>query len=99
VLVVFLALVLPNLPGLRQAPSNIGISVVKVVALLYAIEMLLSHSGRYGAGRGGVRGCGRHRGAAGAAAPGRALTVSRAAARKESSCPFPGKSTRISRKK
>ena len=46
VLVVFLALVLPNLPGLRQAPGNIGISVVKVVALLYAIEMLLSHSGR-----------------------------------------------------
>ena len=46
VLVVVLALVLPNLPGLRQGPSNIGISVIKVVLLLYAVEMLLGHSER-----------------------------------------------------
>jgi UDP-GlcNAc:undecaprenyl-phosphate/decaprenyl-phosphate GlcNAc-1-phosphate transferase len=46
VLVVFLALVLPNLPGLQQGPSNLGLSVLKLVALLYAIEMLLGHSAR-----------------------------------------------------
>jgi UDP-GlcNAc:undecaprenyl-phosphate GlcNAc-1-phosphate transferase len=46
VLVVFLALVLPNLPGLQSAPGNLGLSVAKLVALMYAAEMLIRHSGR-----------------------------------------------------
>jgi len=46
VLVVFMALVLPNLPGLQGAPSNLGLSVVKLIALLYAVEMLTGHSER-----------------------------------------------------
>ncbi len=46
VLVVFLALVLPNLPGLQGAPSNVGLSVVKLVVLMYAVEMLVRHSER-----------------------------------------------------
>jgi UDP-GlcNAc:undecaprenyl-phosphate/decaprenyl-phosphate GlcNAc-1-phosphate transferase len=45
-LVVFMALVLPNLPGLQQGPSNLGFSVAKLVALLYAIEMMVGHSER-----------------------------------------------------
>jgi UDP-GlcNAc:undecaprenyl-phosphate/decaprenyl-phosphate GlcNAc-1-phosphate transferase len=46
VLVIFIALVLPNLPGLQGAPSNLGLSVVKLIVLLYAIEMLTGHSER-----------------------------------------------------
>jgi UDP-GlcNAc:undecaprenyl-phosphate GlcNAc-1-phosphate transferase len=46
VLVVFLALVLPNLPGLKGAPSNVGLSVAKLVVLMYAAEMLIRHSER-----------------------------------------------------
>jgi UDP-GlcNAc:undecaprenyl-phosphate GlcNAc-1-phosphate transferase len=46
VLVVFLALALPNLPGLQQQSSNLSLSVFKLVALLYAVEMLLTHSAR-----------------------------------------------------
>jgi UDP-GlcNAc:undecaprenyl-phosphate/decaprenyl-phosphate GlcNAc-1-phosphate transferase len=46
VLVVFLALVLPNLPGLQGAPSNIGLSVAKLVVLMYAAELLIRHSER-----------------------------------------------------
>jgi len=46
VVVVFLALVLPNLPGLQDSPSNLGISVAKLILLLYAIEMLVVHSDR-----------------------------------------------------
>jgi UDP-GlcNAc:undecaprenyl-phosphate GlcNAc-1-phosphate transferase len=46
VLVIFIALVLPNLPGLRAAPGNVGLSLVKLVVLLYAVEMLTSHSAR-----------------------------------------------------
>jgi UDP-GlcNAc:undecaprenyl-phosphate/decaprenyl-phosphate GlcNAc-1-phosphate transferase len=46
VLVVFMALVLPNLPGLQGAPSNLGLSVVKLIVLLYAVEMLTGHSER-----------------------------------------------------
>jgi UDP-GlcNAc:undecaprenyl-phosphate GlcNAc-1-phosphate transferase len=46
VLVVFLALVLPNLPGLQGAPSNVGLSVAKLVLLMYAAELLIRHSER-----------------------------------------------------
>jgi hypothetical protein len=46
VLVVFIAIALPNLPGLRGAPSNLGLSVVKLLLLLYAVEMLTGHSFR-----------------------------------------------------
>ena len=46
VLVVFLALVLPNLPGLSRAPSNLGVSIGKLIILLYAVEMLTGHSER-----------------------------------------------------
>jgi UDP-GlcNAc:undecaprenyl-phosphate GlcNAc-1-phosphate transferase len=46
VLVVFIALVLPNLPGLQGTPSNLGLSVVKLIVLLYAVEMLTGHSER-----------------------------------------------------
>jgi hypothetical protein len=46
VLVVFIALVLPNLPGLQVAPSDLGLSVVKLIVLLYAVEMLTGHSER-----------------------------------------------------
>ena len=45
-LVIFVALALPNLPGLRGAPSNLGLSVAKVVVLFYALEMLANHSAR-----------------------------------------------------
>jgi UDP-GlcNAc:undecaprenyl-phosphate GlcNAc-1-phosphate transferase len=46
VLVVFMALVLPNLPGLQGAPSNVGVSVAKLLVLMYAAEMLIRHSER-----------------------------------------------------
>jgi UDP-GlcNAc:undecaprenyl-phosphate GlcNAc-1-phosphate transferase len=46
VLVVFIALVVPNLPGLRGAPSNLGFSVAKVIVLFYAVELLSSASPR-----------------------------------------------------
>jgi UDP-GlcNAc:undecaprenyl-phosphate/decaprenyl-phosphate GlcNAc-1-phosphate transferase len=46
VLVVLLAIVLPNLPGLEGAPSNVGFSVAKLVVLMYAAEMLIRHSDR-----------------------------------------------------
>lgn len=39
-LLIFAALVLPNLPGVENAPSNLGISVAKLVVLLYAVEMI-----------------------------------------------------------
>ena len=43
-LVVFVALALPNLPGLRGAPSNLGLTAAKLVVLLYAVELLCSHT-------------------------------------------------------
>jgi len=46
VLVVFVALVLPNLPGLSGAPSDLGFSVAKLIVLLYGVEMLTGHSER-----------------------------------------------------
>jgi len=45
-LVVFVALALPNLPGLRGAPSNLGFTAAKLVVLLYAVELLSSHTVR-----------------------------------------------------
>jgi len=45
-LVIFVALALPNLPGLRGAPSNLGFSVAKLIVLFYALEMLAGHSPR-----------------------------------------------------
>ena len=45
-LVIFVALALPNLPGLRGTPSNLGFSVAKLVVLFYALEMLAGHSAR-----------------------------------------------------
>ena len=45
-LVIFVALTLPNLPGLSGAPSNLGLSVAKLVVLFYALEMLSNHSDR-----------------------------------------------------
>jgi UDP-GlcNAc:undecaprenyl-phosphate GlcNAc-1-phosphate transferase len=45
-LVIFVALTLPNLPGLSGAPSNLGLSVAKLVVLFYALEMLSNHSER-----------------------------------------------------
>jgi UDP-GlcNAc:undecaprenyl-phosphate GlcNAc-1-phosphate transferase len=46
VLVVLLALVVPNLPGLHEPGSEIGLTVAKAVVLLYAVELLVSHSAR-----------------------------------------------------
>lgn len=43
---VFVALALPNLPGLRGAPSNLGFTAAKLVVLLYAVELLSSHTVR-----------------------------------------------------
>ena len=45
-LVVFVALALPNLPGLQGAPSNLGLTVAKLVVLFYAVELLSTHSRR-----------------------------------------------------
>jgi UDP-GlcNAc:undecaprenyl-phosphate GlcNAc-1-phosphate transferase len=45
-LVIFVALVVPNLAVLRGAPSNLGLSVAKLVALFYGIELLSGHSRR-----------------------------------------------------
>jgi hypothetical protein len=39
-LLIFAALALPNLPGLENAPHNLGLSVAKLVALCYAVEMI-----------------------------------------------------------
>jgi UDP-GlcNAc:undecaprenyl-phosphate GlcNAc-1-phosphate transferase len=46
ILVVLLALVVPNLPGLHEPGSEIGLTVAKAVVLLYAVELLVSHSAR-----------------------------------------------------
>jgi UDP-GlcNAc:undecaprenyl-phosphate GlcNAc-1-phosphate transferase len=39
-LLIFAALALPNLPGLDSAPRHLGISVAKLVALCYAVELI-----------------------------------------------------------
>ena len=41
-LVVFIALVMPNLPGLSQLPEALPAGIAKTVILLYVIEMLLT---------------------------------------------------------
>jgi UDP-GlcNAc:undecaprenyl-phosphate GlcNAc-1-phosphate transferase len=41
-LVVFIATVLPNLPGQFELPANLTTGIVKAVVLLYVVEMLLS---------------------------------------------------------
>jgi UDP-GlcNAc:undecaprenyl-phosphate/decaprenyl-phosphate GlcNAc-1-phosphate transferase len=45
-MLIFATLALPNLPGLAHTPHNIGITVAKVVALLYAVEMLVTLNSR-----------------------------------------------------
>jgi UDP-GlcNAc:undecaprenyl-phosphate GlcNAc-1-phosphate transferase len=39
-LLIFAAVALPNLPGLDEAPHNLGLSVGKLVVLCYAVEMV-----------------------------------------------------------
>jgi UDP-GlcNAc:undecaprenyl-phosphate GlcNAc-1-phosphate transferase len=46
VLLIFVALAVPNLPGLFPLTSNVGVSVLKVVALVYAIELVADQSAR-----------------------------------------------------
>jgi UDP-GlcNAc:undecaprenyl-phosphate/decaprenyl-phosphate GlcNAc-1-phosphate transferase len=45
-LLIFGALALPNLPGLAAAPSNFGLSAVKLVVLCYAVEMIAAVGSR-----------------------------------------------------
>ena len=40
---IFVALTLPNLPGLLGTPSNLGLGVSKPVALFHKLEMLSNH--------------------------------------------------------
>jgi UDP-GlcNAc:undecaprenyl-phosphate GlcNAc-1-phosphate transferase len=42
VIVLFIALVVPNLPGAVHAPPAIALGIAKIVVLLYAIEVILS---------------------------------------------------------
>jgi hypothetical protein len=39
-LLIFAALALPNLPGLENAPHNLGLSIAKLMVLCYAVEMI-----------------------------------------------------------
>lgn len=41
-IVIFIALVLPNLPGSVQLPADLPGGVAKVIILLYVVEMLLT---------------------------------------------------------
>jgi UDP-GlcNAc:undecaprenyl-phosphate GlcNAc-1-phosphate transferase len=45
-LLLIVALVLPNLPGLTESASNLGLSLAKLVVLLYAVELLFNESPR-----------------------------------------------------
>lgn len=45
-LVILVALILPNLPGSVAAPRDLGLAAVKLLVLFYAVEMLLGHSTR-----------------------------------------------------
>lgn len=47
VLVIFAAVVIPNLPGSIVAPATLGESIAKLIALLYGVEMLLGATGRW----------------------------------------------------
>ena len=42
ILVVFIALVMPNLPGSVALPPNLPAGIAKAVILLYVVEMLLT---------------------------------------------------------
>jgi UDP-GlcNAc:undecaprenyl-phosphate GlcNAc-1-phosphate transferase len=44
ILLIFIALVVPNLPGLAGAPSNLGLSILKLIVLIYAIELCSDQS-------------------------------------------------------
>jgi hypothetical protein len=58
VLLIFIALAIPNLPGLIVGPSNLGFSILKLMVLVYAVELCTDQSDR---GRlvlaAGVAGC------------------------------------------
>lgn len=43
-LVILVALILPNLPGSVAAPRELGLAAVKLLVIFYAVEMLLGHS-------------------------------------------------------
>jgi UDP-GlcNAc:undecaprenyl-phosphate GlcNAc-1-phosphate transferase len=45
-LLIFVAISVPNLPGLAGASSNLGLSVAKLVVLVYAIELFVDQSSR-----------------------------------------------------
>jgi UDP-GlcNAc:undecaprenyl-phosphate GlcNAc-1-phosphate transferase len=45
-LLIFAAIALPNLPGLVGTPSNFGISIAKLVALCYLVEMIAAMGAR-----------------------------------------------------
>ncbi|HKU16468.1 MAG TPA: MraY family glycosyltransferase [Steroidobacteraceae bacterium] len=47
VLVIFTALVIPNLPGSITSSATLGESVAKLIALMYAVETLLGAAGRW----------------------------------------------------
>lgn len=47
VLVIFAALVIPNLPGSITSSATLGESIAKLIALLYAVETLLGAAGRW----------------------------------------------------
>jgi UDP-GlcNAc:undecaprenyl-phosphate GlcNAc-1-phosphate transferase len=51
VLVIFVALVIPNLPGSLALPEGLGVGVAKIIVLLYAIEAILAERLRWDAPR------------------------------------------------
>jgi UDP-GlcNAc:undecaprenyl-phosphate GlcNAc-1-phosphate transferase len=46
VLLIFIALAIPNLPGLIVGPSNLGFSILKLMVLVYAVELCTDQSDR-----------------------------------------------------
>jgi UDP-GlcNAc:undecaprenyl-phosphate GlcNAc-1-phosphate transferase len=46
VLLIIIALTVPNLPGLVAGPSNLGFSILKLVVLVYAVELCTDQSER-----------------------------------------------------
>jgi UDP-GlcNAc:undecaprenyl-phosphate GlcNAc-1-phosphate transferase len=51
VLVIFIALVVPNLPGTLTLPPGLALGIAKIVVLLYAIEMMLTAGLRWNISR------------------------------------------------
>jgi UDP-GlcNAc:undecaprenyl-phosphate/decaprenyl-phosphate GlcNAc-1-phosphate transferase len=47
VLVIFIAIVVPNLPGSIATPVTLGVSIAKLIVLMYAVETLLGAAGRW----------------------------------------------------